>query len=507
MPGVLSAHDQHFQEAFADIAKFIRCEQTNVVNTIEFCKTEFKCGMTIVPMPNGVVLRVMTVVKTANGDNFCSPIIYREVSWPDVECLGRMVMARVGQAPALPSTLPLGFTAADAATDNKCGRARAGIWCKHQGNIYIAPYIQSVEKVVIEWNGIKTEWADGDPMNEEQDYKLTVQHYCQFAHERDYGSPEKSGYYKGLYDHSYAELMWTCENRLQVRETKQCSTQRYCRNLLHPVVEEQGIAEVPKDLVLAHVGDIANGSSVHDLVKGMSPDAVLNSGNLSLDTAGNYDASIGQHWLSFILPYYGIYDTDPTSIPTTNKFWPAPGSGDWATNGLIDWLAFFPTPENRRYYDVCLWPVHLFFYDSETEESDGVVEGSTQAQWLQAKMLLSPAPWKIVVLFGNPWASGAPGGSTWPTTLRLPFKSWGANLVLSAGLTYYERLLVNGLTFIVNGCGGSDLITPANSPISQSQFLRTGTNGAGKITASKTQLEYDFIDLDGAIVDSIIFKK
>jgi len=228
VPGVLSAHDQHFQEAMADIAKWVRCEQTNIVDVIKFCNTFFKCGMTVFKMPNGKILRLMTVVEDEDGRDYCSAITYREVEWPEPECVGREAIAAVGEMPALEDQLALGFTRATAATDGNC-RSLTGVWAKHRGNIYVAPYIQSTELILIEWDGIKTSWADEDLVNEEQDYKLAVQLYTQFAHERDYGSPEKAAYYKsglpmgtGGYDKALAELMWTCEEKLKVRETFMC---------------------------------------------------------------------------------------------------------------------------------------------------------------------------------------------------------------------------------------------------------------------------------------------
>jgi hypothetical protein len=511
--GVIAPFRSHFEEGLADIAKWSRCEQANVVNVIDFCKLHFKCGMTVAKMPNGPIWRVFTVV----GENFCQPIHYREVKFRDVECFGRRVMAwAAGTLPTSPTKLPLGFAEASSDTDNQCGRALTGVWAKHEGNIYVAPYLQSVEKLVIEWTGTKTKWEDGDPVNDEQDYKAAIRFFMQFAFNRDYGSPELAASFRmgtpigsGGYDKALAELIWTCEQKLKIRETEffavpeGCAT-GWCRSLLGPEFES-GVAPAVTDLVLAHVGEISSGLgesrlAVSNLVDGFTPTAVLSSGN---DSVSGYDVDVGQYWHTWLTPYYGSYGDGAEA----NKFWPAPGAGDWDLNSLSNWLAFFATPGERRYYDVCLWPVHLFFFDSETDDPDGAIENSIQGQWLKAKMMLSPSPWKIVVMYGNPYASGVPAGATWPTSLRLPFKSWGANLVLSAGLPYYERLDVAGLPFIINGCGGAALAGSANSPISTSQFIKVGSFGAGKITASATELTYEFIDVDSAVVDSVTLTK
>lgn len=516
IPGVLAPHRQHFQEGMADIAKFSRCEQLNQVNTVEFCKTFFKCGMTVTRMPDGPISRVMAVVKTEDGLSYCDPVVYREVKWLKVECLGRAVMSSANELPAILGQLPRGFTPSTAATDNPCGRARAGIWAKHNGNIYLAPYLQSSEVIIIEWSGIKTKWEDGDPVNEALDYKQTLQLWCQYRHEHDYGQPERSAFFKvgmpagtGGYDKALSELIWTCEEKLKVRDTTQCEPCESPVNLLGPIFttfEESGVVEAVSDLVIAHVGNIGAGpgrEGVANLVAGMDARAIVLSGNQDL-TSSDYDLSVGAYYFSRLSPYYGNYGDGAEK----NELWPAPGSGDWGLNSLSDWLAFFPT-SGRRYYDKCIWPIHFFFFDSEEDEPDDRIENSVQGTWLRARLAMSPAPWKVVVMFGNPWASGVSGGATWPTTMRLPFKAWGADLVLSGGLPYYERLSVAGLPFIINGAGGSTIASSANSPISQSQIIKTGIYGAGKITAAadETSLTYQFQDTNGTELDSITLEK
>lgn len=495
MPGVLPPHEQHFQEGLADIAKFVRCEQEAVVNVRDFCKTQFKCGMTIVPMPDGMVRTLQVVVKTEDGADYCDPVVYRETDYHEVECLGRRSMVWANITPSVSGSLPLGVLEADASTDAKCGRARTGVWAKYRGKIYIAPWIQSVEQVLIEWDGIKTLWADGDPVNEEQDYKLAVQLYCQYAHHRDYGSPEKAFFYKrgsdGMwgYDRALAELAWTCEQKLKVRETAVCRTCMPGRLWFGGSSHFQsGIAPTVTDTIIAHVGNIGVGTNdVSDLVDGLSPVAVVNSGNNDVLSA-NYDLAVGQDYHQYLSPYYGAYGDGAEK----NALWPAFGSGDIES----DWLAFFPTPGNQTHYDVCIYPVHFFFVDS----TDDLVDNSAQANWLQAKLTLSPAPWKVVVLNGNPY-----GSNDFSPALRLAYKSWGANLVLSAGSELYERLSVNGLPYIINGAGGSALAA-ASAPIATSLF-QSSQLGVGKITANATELTYEFIAEDGGIVDTLELTK
>jgi hypothetical protein len=190
------SHSQHLQEGMAKIAEFVEAEQENVVSTFEFCKTFFKCGMTVIPAPDGVVKRVFTVCQS-NG-TFCDAVLYRPVDWPQPECDGRRVLQLLTNITPTAKRLPLGFTEADPAFDASCGRARVGVWARHQDNIYIAPFIQSTEMVVVEWDGIKNVWEDSDPVSESQGYRAALKFYLQHAHERDYGSIERAMVFHNL---------------------------------------------------------------------------------------------------------------------------------------------------------------------------------------------------------------------------------------------------------------------------------------------------------------------
>lgn len=237
--GSMGAHDLLFQEALAEISKWVECEQQRNVNVIPFCATHFKCAMTVVTLPKGIIEKVYTVVRDADGnDEYCDPVFYEEKAWPAPECLARNLLTQ-WQSPdttGLPK-LPLGFAKAESTTDRDVndvlvGRARSGVWAKYDGKIWVGPWIQSNELVVINWRGIKTEWADGDLVNDAQDFKKAVKLYVQYAHERDYGDINKAATYKnragsGTFDEALADLIWQCREETKLRaNTPQCNEER-----------------------------------------------------------------------------------------------------------------------------------------------------------------------------------------------------------------------------------------------------------------------------------------
>lgn len=509
---LLNSHDLHFQEALALVAKWVKGEREGVVSTFEFCKTSYKCGMTVIPAPRGVIKRVWTVCA-----DWCDPVFYAPSKWPQPECDGRRIIAFSGITSS-GKALPLGFQDADSSTDSVAGRARRGIWARERDNIYLAPYIQSTEMVVIEWDGIKVEWKDEDPVNEDVDYRNVLKLFLQAFHERDHGDMGRALSFHnpramrqpelaGSADLALAELMnWDDEKRRQRRDTGECAEFPPPGRCLIPAALEDTceIPEPPGPLVLAHIGNFGSGDDNADLVaavvQGIGPTYILGSAPNAYneDTSSqNYDDVVGTNYHSFIHPYVGSQGEGAER----NAFWPSPGTVDWLHDGdLSTYQAFFPLPNNGRYYDVCLGPIHLFVLDALSTEPDGATEDSAQALWLKAKLWMArnEPSWKVVLMGDE--APYSTLGST--TARRWSFKSWGADLVLS-GKGNYERVSKLGLQYINNGSGGRTLETTLNSAIEGRQYYDEENYGAGRIVATRCSLRYEFIDVGGVIRDSV----
>jgi len=493
---LVDAHNQIFQEGAAEIAKWVKCEQDRNVNVVEFCKTNYKCGMTVVRAPRGIIKRVYTLANK----QWCDPVFLRQTLWPVPEDWARNLFVSPA-ASGLPQRLPFGFAYADATNDSLCGRARAGVWCVHDGNIYIAPWIQSNEVVVIEWEGIKAEWTDDDPVNDAQDYKKALKMYYQHGHERDYGDAADARRYKmgdppgtGGFDQALADLMWQCNEETKLRPTHESGIER-----------NRWFSEIADDvpatmLTIAHIGNYGSGDTnaqqVAALLRGFPPSAIITSGNNS--GSGDYDLDVGQFYHDFLKGYAGAFG----SGSDTNYFWPSPGSVDWADAALVPYQDFFTLPGNERYYDVVIGKVHFFFLSDDDLEPDGNTSSSVQGNWLQAKLALSAAAWKIVVLNRSPFASqGGVVGLQWP------FATWGASMVLSGDLGQYERLTVDAIPYILNGLGGRTILPVSGGADSHSEFRNADGFGAGRIIATTCSLRYELVNLAGEIVDSIQINK
>ena len=231
----------------------------------------------------------------------------------------------------------------------------------------------------------------------------------------------------------------------------------------------------------AAVGDFAPG--VVDTILRQGSDQVIGVGNIGTWT--NYAATLGQIKDRFFA-CSGNLDLDPD-------------------NGLI----FYNHVANgARYYSVVKGNTEFFFYNvgwttanigTMTGDNDGFIINSTQANWLKGAMALSTAKFKVVVIHFPPYSSSGTGY----TMLRLPFRAWGATLVISAHDKNYQRHIIDGLNYITVGTG-SNTSDPLATPIAGYQNGRTGTAGYLKLTTTEFHITTAHIGIDGTVFDEFV---
>lgn len=266
----------------------------------------------------------------------------------------------------------------------------------------------------------------------------------------------------------------------------------------------------------------ANETAVADLVKSWNPDFIITVGdnNYPYGAAATIEANIGRDYHEFIAPYQGSYAQGATGRPTlssqdiypydtylpiiesvitpTNRFFPVLGNHDWLTTGAKPYFDYFTLPGNERYYNFIRGPVHFFALDSDYHEPDGISSSSIQAAWLKNGLAVSTACWKLVYLHHAPFSSG-PHGST--VTLQWPYSAWGADVVLAGHDHDYERIVRNGFPYFVNGLGGYSRYA-FKTTVAGSEFRYNSDFGAMLITADQSTIMYEFITVDGTVVDS-----
>ncbi len=213
---LVAAHDNFFQQAMYDLQRVVPCYRFGNKNVFPQCSTYFECGMTVIPAPRGEVVEVFTIDKidhttglesAASPDDWCAKVFYNSVRYCELERFRRLCertssstilsvadslaalwwgVYRIKRAYPAPTDvgleeqplLPEGRHYPQTSTDIG-GRSPCGRYAIDRGRIYVAPWIESTETLVVKWNGIKRKWNDSDFVDDDpkvlQAIRLNVQ--------------------------------------------------------------------------------------------------------------------------------------------------------------------------------------------------------------------------------------------------------------------------------------------------------------------------------------------
>jgi tartrate-resistant acid phosphatase type 5 len=260
----------------------------------------------------------------------------------------------------------------------------------------------------------------------------------------------------------------------------------------------------PEGFRFAVIGDFGDGSAearrVSELVHAFHPEIVITVGDNNYPTgaAETIDRNVGQFYSDFIGAYHGRYGKGAPE----NRFFPALGNHDWYTDDARPYLDYFTLPGNERYYSFSRGPIDFFALDSDPHEPDGTNGESKQATWLKAEAAKAHGAWQIAYMHHPPYSSG-PHGSTLET--EWPYHSWGIDLVLAGHDHTYERAIVDGVTFLVNGLGGAHEYE-FHAAVRGSLFRYQEKHGAQLAVATKDELRITFVNVDGVHIDEVVLK-
>lgn len=226
---LLAVHDAFFNEALYDLVSSVPCYQYNHTDVYPHCATYFNCGLTVLPKPPGPIIQLYVIdrIDPETGqesedadDDWCSKVQYHQVDYAELKRFvdvcercnvtdvqdtadsiltaifgvfrrKRRYVAPTDEGLETAPPLPPGFHYPQSSTD-ATGRSPGGVWAIYRGRIYIAPWIQSTETVVIEWNGNKSKWSDADKVDDDIKFKQAVRLHVAMQHESAYGEPGRA---------------------------------------------------------------------------------------------------------------------------------------------------------------------------------------------------------------------------------------------------------------------------------------------------------------------------
>lgn len=248
---LVAAHDRYFVDAIMDIQKWVECAQQDNTNVVPQCSTYYRCGMTVLDAPRGRIKQVAIIDKinpetgeedATAADDYCSEIVYSQIKFCYVEaylqrsahagcCLpipfffglygcnkANYPIPTDEGLPAGLKPLPLGFHYPQTSTDRKYGRAHHGVWALDRGKIYIVPWIQSTETVIVKWDGLKREWGDSDLIESDPDLERAIGEYVRKEH-MDKFDKEEGEFVRAstAYADALAKLIHECREETRVR--------------------------------------------------------------------------------------------------------------------------------------------------------------------------------------------------------------------------------------------------------------------------------------------------
>lgn len=307
---LVASHDKTFIDAIVDLQTWVQCLQEDHIDVIPQCATLYECGLTVInPAPRGNIFRLTAVDKfdpttyeeSATGTtDYCRPIEYKQVepilirdyldrsrsrgwclsipwffAFPYCGCAADdypPVPTDEGVPEGLP-LLPLGYHYPQTSTDSSHGRANWGVWAVEHGKLYIAPWIQSTETILIEWDGIKRTWTDADAIDPDPLLAEAVEEYLRWKHadkwDRDYAEAQRAA---AAYQVALQKLIYNCrqETRVRYRETSQSRASVIGLNTLFYNTDQNATATCPTGYtgdpvsVTIPAGTVASNVSVAD---------------------------------------------------------------------------------------------------------------------------------------------------------------------------------------------------------------------------------------------------
>jgi len=534
------------------IQRYVPCFQTKNISRYPQCSTYFQAGKTVIDAPKGRIGKVYTI---QSGDEDY-PALFKQTTKTDVDCHSLGYLKTVFSPENKDyEALPLGFKYPEGSSDyeangtSKHYRAVTGRWALDKGKLWVSPWLNSNEILVVEWEGLQQSYGDDDIVPDDSDFLRALKLYVHKEYARDFDNDyEKYRFLTLEFNDAIGDLIFECTKQSELKSYPHCQeafdilAERRNEKASEQTTAE---AEAVTELVFAQIGDYGASSGTGDydgtkaadvstLVKSWVPSFIITTGDNSGDVDGTdmdagenyYDSDVGKHYSDFIFPFGENQSSTYTSTAKENKFFPAIGNHDYVEGtNLSAYLSYFTLPGNERFYDFKKGGIHFFCVNSGintsgvAKEPEVLAGASTQhraeesslGDWLASGLNNSDSHWKVVYFHHAPHTSEttkAPGS----TVMRWDYKSLGADVVISGHSHSYERLKdSNDFPYIVNGAGGSPLRAFSSSP-----NLATGItsvkkyntlHGALKGTMSGDNLKFEFISTDGTVQDTLTLTK
>lgn len=487
------------QSAVIEVQRSVTCLQQYHDDVYDSCKTFWQCGTTVITKPPGEIRKVYTV-ETASGEDWCNPVVLNPVPISELRRWTSSWRTKWSSdfysAPASGMNLPRGFDVPNTTSDAVSGRALSGLWAidAPANRLIIAPWIQSTEKLVVEWSGIKRTWEDGDLVVEDADYIRLIRLWVELEYARRWmGSNIPIA--QGVYAEALSDMITACErskHASSIRQSPEEAESVYWGSFSPTVPVEPDPHST--ESVISFVGDYgtanANAQAVADAVTAAEPDLVVTLGD------NRYDPNDA---ITAMAPY--------AAFIAANKFRAALGNHDLDDGHLGSAVTSYANnPGNGRYFSFTQGPVGIHVINSgintagQYVEPDGNFAGSKQYNAIVAAILRDTSKWKVAVIHHPGYTSDQnyyPGQSVVRWVEDLP-----VHAVICGHAHNYEKLTVRGRTILICGAGGGNLRGFHSPEYPGSEVRISDKFGFLNLTADCDTATFEFLGTDGAVLDT-----
>jgi len=271
----------------------------------------------------------------------------------------------------------------------------------------------------------------------------------------------------------------------------------------HFTIEAEQNDKVYSGTRVAFVGDSdpnANGIAIAEAVHDLAPDYLFTLGDNLYAPQTSFDDTMGQLFARYMYPYSGAYGPGSSDF---NRFFPIPGNHDYSDppGGIADYQAYMPMSALYYHFHV---PPYLHFFMVDTENADGIAPGSIQYEFFSSAIRQSNARWKILCAHRPPYTTGT---SHEPTlNMRWPFSEWGVDMVICGHNHHYERILLDGVCYVVSGGGGKSLYG-FTTPDANSEVRYNADYSAVYVDFDTYTARLRAINAEGTVVDEYTINK
>lgn len=226
---LVANHRKYITDALIDLQQKVPCLRTQHRDRISMADTFTECNASVYSAPRGFISQIYAVTQ----DNCCAKRYFQPVDWDEMEQMlkdnrncGTLIeptyyyYSDAYGYTDYPEYGCLYYGDSSGATDLTF-RPNTSFSAMKDGQLYLFPWLQSNEVLVVEWDGIKRSWKDTDEVLFDREVQDAVEHFLdRRSATREDCDLQRIQLAQADYDTLVAKQIWQCrrERRIERRQ-------------------------------------------------------------------------------------------------------------------------------------------------------------------------------------------------------------------------------------------------------------------------------------------------